>query len=112
MSRSYMRQRCANHDVLITIGRLNPEQCATIFSGQYVEKPVRPLTHVANALFQILQHRFAPQLLPFFVEDDALKLDLDFVRCSLPNVGGITELIRICALCETHDIGIVPHSTG
>ena len=38
--------------------------------------------------------------------------DLDFVRCSLPNVGGITELIRICALCETHDIGIVPHFTG
>jgi L-alanine-DL-glutamate epimerase-like enolase superfamily enzyme len=24
--------------------------------------------------------------------------DLDFVRCSLPNVGGITELSRICAL--------------
>ena len=23
--------------------------------------------------------------------------DLDFVRCSLPNVGGITEMIRICA---------------
>ena len=38
--------------------------------------------------------------------------DLDFVRCSLPNVGGITELIRVCALCETHDIGIVPHFTG
>ena len=29
-----------------------------------------------------------------------------------PELGGITELIRICALCETHDIGIVPHFTG
>jgi galactonate dehydratase len=38
--------------------------------------------------------------------------DLDFVRRSLPNVGGITEMTRICALCETHDIGIVPHFTG
>jgi L-alanine-DL-glutamate epimerase-like enolase superfamily enzyme len=38
--------------------------------------------------------------------------DLDFVRCSLPNTGGITEMIRICALCETHDVGIVPHFTG
>ncbi len=38
--------------------------------------------------------------------------DLDFVRCSLPNVGGITEMMRICALCETHDVGIVPHFTG
>ena len=34
------------------------------------------------------------------------------MRCSLPNVGGITELIRICALCETHEVGIVPHFTG
>jgi galactonate dehydratase len=38
--------------------------------------------------------------------------DLDFVRCSLPNVGGITEYIRIAALCETHEIGLVPHFTG
>ena len=38
--------------------------------------------------------------------------DLDFVRCSLLNTGGITEMIRICALCETHDVGIVPHFTG
>ena len=38
--------------------------------------------------------------------------DLDFVRISLPNVGGITELIRICAICETHDVGIMPHFTG
>jgi galactonate dehydratase len=38
--------------------------------------------------------------------------DLDFIRVSLPNTGGITELIRICAICETHDVGIMPHFTG
>jgi L-alanine-DL-glutamate epimerase-like enolase superfamily enzyme len=38
--------------------------------------------------------------------------DLDFVRATLPNVGGITEMIKVGALCETHDIGIVPHFTG
>ncbi len=38
--------------------------------------------------------------------------DLDFVRATLPNVGGITEMLKIGALCETHDIGIVPHFTG
>ncbi|MEO7412313.1 MAG: enolase C-terminal domain-like protein [Opitutaceae bacterium] len=38
--------------------------------------------------------------------------DLDYIRCSLPNTGGITELIRICSLCETHDVGIMPHFTG
>jgi L-alanine-DL-glutamate epimerase-like enolase superfamily enzyme len=38
--------------------------------------------------------------------------DIDFNRCTLPNVGGITEMLKIAALCETHDIGIVPHFTG
>jgi galactonate dehydratase len=38
--------------------------------------------------------------------------DLDFVRVTLPNVGGITEMLKIGALCETHDVGIVPHFTG
>ncbi len=37
---------------------------------------------------------------------------LDYVRCTLPNVGGITELVKIAALCETHAIGMVPHFTG
>jgi galactonate dehydratase len=38
--------------------------------------------------------------------------DLDYLRTSLPNTGGITELIRIMAICESHDVGIVPHFTG
>ena len=38
--------------------------------------------------------------------------DIDFVRATLPNVGGITEMLKIMALCETHFVGIVPHFTG
>jgi L-alanine-DL-glutamate epimerase-like enolase superfamily enzyme len=38
--------------------------------------------------------------------------DIDFARATLPNVGGITEMMKIAALCETHFIGIVPHFTG
>jgi galactonate dehydratase len=38
--------------------------------------------------------------------------DLDYVRVTLPNVGGITELVKIAAICETHFVGIVPHFTG
>jgi galactonate dehydratase len=38
--------------------------------------------------------------------------DLDYIRATLPNVGGITEMQKILALCETHAIGIVPHFTG
>ncbi|MCC7176215.1 MAG: mandelate racemase/muconate lactonizing enzyme family protein [Bryobacterales bacterium] len=38
--------------------------------------------------------------------------DIDYVRCTVPNVGGITEMMKIAAMCETHAVGIVPHFTG
>jgi galactonate dehydratase len=38
--------------------------------------------------------------------------DVDFIRSTLPNVGGITEMMKAAALCETHAVGIVPHFTG
>jgi galactonate dehydratase len=38
--------------------------------------------------------------------------DIDFVRATLPNAGGVTEMMKIAAICETHFIGIVPHFTG
>lgn len=37
---------------------------------------------------------------------------IDYARVTLPNVGGITEMIKIAALCETHYIGLIPHFTG
>jgi L-alanine-DL-glutamate epimerase-like enolase superfamily enzyme len=37
---------------------------------------------------------------------------IDYVRCTLPNVGGITEWTKVAALCETHFIGLIPHFTG
>jgi L-alanine-DL-glutamate epimerase-like enolase superfamily enzyme len=38
--------------------------------------------------------------------------EIDYVRATLPNVGGITEMMKIAAICETHFVGIVPHFTG
>lgn len=38
--------------------------------------------------------------------------DIDYVRATLPNVGGITELMKVLAICETHFVGMVPHFTG
>jgi galactonate dehydratase len=38
--------------------------------------------------------------------------DIDYLRATLPNVGGITEMMKVAAICETHFIGIVPHFTG
>jgi galactonate dehydratase len=38
--------------------------------------------------------------------------DIDYVRATLPNVGGVTEMMKIAAICETHAVGIIPHFTG
>ncbi len=38
--------------------------------------------------------------------------DIDYLRATLPNVGGITEMQKIAAICETHFVGIIPHFTG
>ncbi len=38
--------------------------------------------------------------------------DIDFIRATLPNVGGITEMMKVAAMCETHAVGIIPHFTG
>ena len=37
---------------------------------------------------------------------------IDYARVTLPNVGGITEMLKIAALCETHYVGMIPHFTG
>jgi L-alanine-DL-glutamate epimerase-like enolase superfamily enzyme len=37
---------------------------------------------------------------------------IDYSRVSLPNSGGITEFMKIAAICETHYTGLVPHFTG
>lgn len=37
---------------------------------------------------------------------------IDYVRCTIPNVGGITEWTNVAALCETHFIRLIPHFTG
>ncbi len=37
---------------------------------------------------------------------------IDYTRVTLPNTGGITEILKIAALCETHFIGMIPHFTG
>jgi L-alanine-DL-glutamate epimerase-like enolase superfamily enzyme len=37
---------------------------------------------------------------------------IDYARVTVPNVGGITEYLKIAALCETHFVGLIPHFTG
>jgi galactonate dehydratase len=37
---------------------------------------------------------------------------IDYTRVTLPNAGGLTEFLKIAALCETHYVSLVPHFTG
>ncbi len=37
---------------------------------------------------------------------------IDYARVTIPNCGGITEFMKLAALCETHYVGMVPHFTG
>ncbi len=37
---------------------------------------------------------------------------IDYTRVTLPNTGGLGELKKIAALCETHYTGMIPHFTG
>ncbi len=37
---------------------------------------------------------------------------LDYLRVTLPNVGGITEYMKIANMAETHTVGLIPHFTG
>jgi L-alanine-DL-glutamate epimerase-like enolase superfamily enzyme len=37
---------------------------------------------------------------------------IDYSRVTIPNSGGITEFVKIAALCETHYVGLIPHFTG
>ncbi len=82
----------------------------------FVEDPLRS---EATEIYQTLR----PQLkVPIAVGEqfgarwDIYKLIennlIDYARCTIPNVGGITEWMKISALCETHAVGLIPHGTG
>ena len=37
---------------------------------------------------------------------------IDYSRVAIPNCGGITEFLKIMAMCEAHYVGLIPHFTG
>jgi galactonate dehydratase len=84
----------------------------------FVEDPLRAITDAA--MFRILRQKTGVPVaageqfgdrwdgtLPL-VEEELV----DYLRAAIPNVGGITEYVKIAALCETHYIGLVPHFTA
>src|SRR5207249_7172317 len=48
--------------------RFESKEHAVVLGGQHIEETVGTLTHVADALLQLAQHRLAVQLFPLVVE--------------------------------------------
>ena len=87
------------------------------FDPFFVEDPVRD----ENALQDIPKLRPMTTVPLTHGEEWGLKWDfnrlvenhdVDYIRSTLPNIGGITEMMKAAAICETHAVGIIPHFTG
>ncbi|MCP4201633.1 MAG: mandelate racemase/muconate lactonizing enzyme family protein [bacterium] len=70
-----------------------------------IYRTLRPAVKVPIAVGEHYGDRWDTNVL---IENDLL----DYTRVTLPNSGGITEYMKLAALCETHYVGLVPHFTG
>ncbi|HEY4075938.1 MAG TPA: mandelate racemase/muconate lactonizing enzyme family protein [Rhizomicrobium sp.] len=86
---------------------LRPYFCEDLIRGENIDvyKVMRPRLRVPIAVGEIygVKWEIAP-----LIEQNLI----DYARCTVPNVGGITEYMKIAALCETHYCGLIPHFTG
>jgi L-alanine-DL-glutamate epimerase-like enolase superfamily enzyme len=84
----------------------------------FVEDPLRTIDD--TQLFAVLRSRVSVPLAAGEqfgdLRDGNLPLVeqglIDYLRASIPNVGGITGFRKIAALCEAHSVGLVPHFTA
>jgi mannonate dehydratase len=102
--------------------RLNPVQAARLarelepFHLFFLEDPLRPEHKESFRL--IRQHSTTPIAMGelFHTRWDALPLLqeqlIDFIRCDLGHIGGITEARKIAALAETYHIQTAWHGPG
>jgi L-alanine-DL-glutamate epimerase-like enolase superfamily enzyme len=86
---------------------LHPFFCEDLVRGENTEvyKTLRPRLRVPIAVGEIFGAKWDVNGL---IENQLI----DFARCTVPNVGGITEYMKIAALAETHYCGLIPHFTG
>ncbi|MCP5119460.1 MAG: mandelate racemase/muconate lactonizing enzyme family protein [bacterium] len=86
---------------------LEPQFCEDLVRSENKEvyRDLRPLVKVPIAVGEHFADRWEINDL---VEDRLI----DYSRVSIPNVGGITEMKKLAALCETHYVGLIPHFTG
>ena len=86
---------------------LRPIFCEDLVRSENPEvyRTLRPVVRVPIAVGEHFGDRWDANVL---IEDRLI----DYSRVSIPNCGGITEFMKLAALCETHYIGLIPHFTG
>ena len=86
---------------------LRPVFCEDLVRSENPEvyRTLRPLVKVPIAVGEHFGDRWDANVL---IEDRLI----DYSRVSIPNCGGITEFMKLAALCETHYVGLIPHFTG
>jgi len=86
---------------------LRPLFCEDLVRSENPEvyRTLRPMVRIPIAVGEHFGDRWDLNML---VEEQLI----DYSRVSLPNCGGITEFMKIAALCETHYVGLTPHFTG
>ncbi len=86
---------------------LRPIFCEDLVRSENPEvyRTLRPLVKVPIAVGEHFGDRWDANVL---IENHLI----DYSRVSIPNCGGITEFMKLAALCETHYIGLIPHFTG
>jgi L-alanine-DL-glutamate epimerase-like enolase superfamily enzyme len=86
---------------------LHPYFCEDLIRSENVVsyETVRQRTRVPIAVGEQFGYRWDVNQL---IEKELI----DYTRVTLPNVGGISEFMKIIALAETHYIGMIPHFTG
>jgi galactonate dehydratase len=86
---------------------LHPYFCEDLIRSEGVDsyEALRPRVRVPIAVGEQFGYKWDVNRL---IEKELV----DYVRCQLPNTGGITEYMKIMALAETHYIGLIPHFTG
>ncbi len=86
---------------------LRPFFCEDLVRSENPEvyRTLRPMVKVPIAVGEQFGDRWDINML---IENQLI----DWSRVSIPNCGGITEFVKLAAICETHYVGLVPHFTG
>ena len=86
---------------------LRPIFCEDLVRSENPEvyRTLRPMVKVPIAVGEHFGDRWDANVL---IENRLI----DYSRVSIPNCGGITEFLKLAALCETHYVGLIPHFTG